>query len=136
MERDDFRETERDLSDAYLRLRALIPGAYDTPPAPTPEQVWATTEAALRRLLQERITARGLFPPATDDVALRPALSRARRDERERCARHIEAIACHIRDTGPTTAEGLLESLAGTAVGVLLDAAASLRARDAGVREC
>lgn len=48
---DDLLAREHALSDAYLRLRALIPGAYDTPHAPTPEQVWGTTEAALRRAL-------------------------------------------------------------------------------------
>lgn len=41
---------ESDLSGAYLRLRALIPGAFDTPHAPSAEQVWATTERALIRL--------------------------------------------------------------------------------------
>lgn len=39
------------LSDAYLRLRAMIPGAFDTPFAPTPEQVWRTTEDALSKLV-------------------------------------------------------------------------------------
>ncbi len=53
---------DRDLSDAYLRLRARIPGAYRTPHAPTPQQVWKVTEDALdamvaghvRELAQER----------------------------------------------------------------------------------
>ena len=49
------------------------------------------------------------------------------RDERERCARHIEALAVAIRDHGPKTPEGLLTGIAGAQVGVLLDAAASLR---------
>jgi hypothetical protein len=48
-------------------------------------------------------------------------------EERERCARHIESLAVAIRDGGPTTAEGLLTAIAGAQVGVLLDAAASLR---------
>jgi len=48
-------------------------------------------------------------------------------DERERCARHIEARAVAIRDHGPTTADGLLTGIAGAQVGALLDAAASLR---------
>jgi uncharacterized coiled-coil protein SlyX len=39
-----------DLSAAYIRLRDRIPGAFDTPHAPTPEQVWSTTEAALDRM--------------------------------------------------------------------------------------
>ena len=48
-------------------------------------------------------------------------------EERERCARHIEALAVALRDHGPTTSEGLLTSLAGAMVGALFDAAASLR---------
>jgi len=51
----------------------------------------------------------------------------ARRDERERCARHIEARAVALRDHGPTTPEGVLTGIAGAQVGALLDAAASLR---------
>jgi hypothetical protein len=176
--------SDHDLSNAYLRLRALIPGAYDTPNAPTPEQVWETTESALRRLLQERDLAKAIHHeiispesaeyalevwrdslllktwsdadrmksvlghvssfaieavldgrtgrarevvPAADDVALRPALRRARREERELCARHIEARAIYLRDHGPTSPDGLLTALAGAQVGALLDAAASLR---------
>lgn len=40
----------RALSDAYLRLRSMIPGAFDTPTAPTQTQVWTTTENALNKL--------------------------------------------------------------------------------------
>lgn len=43
----------RQLSDAYLRLRQKIPGAFDTPYAPSPRQVWETTEKALDDLLKE-----------------------------------------------------------------------------------
>jgi hypothetical protein len=46
----DWKEAAQELSAAYLRLRAFIPGAFDTPHAPTREQVWDTTEAALHRL--------------------------------------------------------------------------------------
>ena len=55
------------------------------------------------------------------------ALVAARREERERCARAIEARACQLRDHGPATPEGLLTALAGAQVGALLDAAISLR---------
>jgi len=53
---DRLREAERSLSDAYLRLRAMIPGALKTPHAPSPEQVWEVTENALKSALypQER----------------------------------------------------------------------------------
>ena len=44
---------EHKLSDAYVRLRKKIPGALSTPTAPTPEQVWAVTEAALDGLSAE-----------------------------------------------------------------------------------
>jgi hypothetical protein len=48
---DRQRERERALSAAYLRLRQLIgQRAFDTPPAPTAEQVWAVTENALIEL--------------------------------------------------------------------------------------
>lgn len=39
------------LHHSYVRLRTLIPGAFDTPHAPEPEQIWETTEAALSRLV-------------------------------------------------------------------------------------
>lgn len=41
------------LSVAYLRLRELIPSAFNTPQAPTPEQVWKTTEDALKELRKQ-----------------------------------------------------------------------------------
>lgn len=45
---------------AYLRLRTMIPGAFNTPDAPTPEQVWETTEAALKQYIaaHDEITKR------------------------------------------------------------------------------
>lgn len=39
------------LRDAYHRLRALIPGALNTPRASSSQEVWETTERALRNLL-------------------------------------------------------------------------------------
>lgn len=47
-----IQQRELKLSDAYLRLREMIPGAFNTPHAPSPEQVWETTEGALRALLE------------------------------------------------------------------------------------
>jgi len=38
---------------AYLRLRSLIPEAYNTPFGPTPQEVWKHTEDCLRRALQK-----------------------------------------------------------------------------------
>lgn len=49
-----LRAEQRALSDAYVRLRAKIPGAFDTPHAPTAEQVWDVTEKALDRLVQNQ----------------------------------------------------------------------------------
>lgn len=48
---EKWRSAERELSDAYLRLRALIPGAFDTPRGPSTEQMWAHTEACLKAAL-------------------------------------------------------------------------------------
>jgi hypothetical protein len=45
-----MRDAEHALSDAYVRLRKMIPGAFDTPYAPTGEQIWKHTEACLERL--------------------------------------------------------------------------------------
>jgi hypothetical protein len=49
-----WKTAETELSNAYLRLRRLIPGAFDTPHAPTPNEVWAVTEEALKRLVAQR----------------------------------------------------------------------------------
>lgn len=56
-ELDKFRKAERELSEAYVRLRFLIPGALDTHTAPTPQQIWDITEAALKRLLDDLLQA-------------------------------------------------------------------------------
>lgn len=48
----DYKEAEHALSEAYLRLGHLIPGALDTPHAPSREEVWRTTEEALMKLLK------------------------------------------------------------------------------------
>jgi len=64
---------------------------------------------------------------STEATRLFGMIAAALRDERERCARHIEARAVALRDNGPTTPEGVLTGIAGAQVGALLDAAASLR---------
>jgi hypothetical protein len=43
---------DKELSDAYVRLRNIIPGAHDTPFAPSPEVVWAITEKAAKALVE------------------------------------------------------------------------------------
>ena len=50
---EKWRTAERQLSAAYLRLRLIIPGALMTPTAPTPQQVWDTTELALIKALNK-----------------------------------------------------------------------------------
>lgn len=50
---DELLAAEHDLSDAYLRLREKLK-AFDTPPAPTPAQVYSHTEAKLDHLLTQR----------------------------------------------------------------------------------
>ena len=61
---EKFVQAEHRLSKAYIRLRELIPGAFDTPFAPTAEQVWAHTEACLKKLQAELAALReqGTFP--------------------------------------------------------------------------
>ena len=56
---EPYRTAERELSAAYVRLRMMIPGALDTPHGPTGEQVWETTESALRALLGGTPTKEG-----------------------------------------------------------------------------
>ena len=48
-----WREAERQVSDAYIRLRVKLRafGAFDTPRAPSGPGVWATTERALDKAL-------------------------------------------------------------------------------------
>lgn len=48
---EKFKTAEHMLSAAYVRLRHIIPGALDTPHAPSPEQVWTITEQAAARLV-------------------------------------------------------------------------------------
>ncbi len=52
VELDNIRQEAMKLSDAYIRLRALIPGALDTGHAPKPEEVWKQTEDSLKKLLE------------------------------------------------------------------------------------
>ena len=51
-----WKDAERRLSDAYLRLRGIL-GAWETPNAPTAEQVWVHTEAKARELAALRAPA-------------------------------------------------------------------------------
>lgn len=57
-ERDVLLDSEHKLSEAYLRLRALLE-AWKTPTAPTPEQIYEHTESKLKDLLGERDRLRG-----------------------------------------------------------------------------
>lgn len=52
-ELDTWKSAEKQVSNAYLVLRSMIPGAYKTPTAPTAQQVYDTTEAALLELKAE-----------------------------------------------------------------------------------
>jgi len=51
LELEKWKTANQALGRAYLRLRALIPGAYDTPHAPSSDEVWQVTENALKNLL-------------------------------------------------------------------------------------
>ena len=50
---DALRSSEKMVSDAYLRIRKLL-NAWDTPHAPSAQQVYEVTEGKLRALIQER----------------------------------------------------------------------------------
>lgn len=50
-ERDAFKASEKKVSDAYLRIRELV-NAFDTPHAPSPEQVYDLTESKVLALKQ------------------------------------------------------------------------------------
>jgi hypothetical protein len=50
--RQYYQDAERELSNAYLRLRQIL-NAFDTPHAPTPKQVWDHTEAKAKQLRQQ-----------------------------------------------------------------------------------
>ncbi len=65
-------DAERKLSDAYVRLRAILKdyGAFNTPHAPTGPQIWETTETAAKAVV-----------------------ARAEAAERERDANHHLAVA-------------------------------------------
>lgn len=48
-----MRQSERDVSDAYVRLRAIIPNALRTPYGPTAEQVQTHTEECATALVKD-----------------------------------------------------------------------------------
>lgn len=50
-------KAEHELSEAYVRLRMIIPGALNTTNAPTPEEIWTHTENCLRVALDYKIGA-------------------------------------------------------------------------------
>jgi len=58
---EEWQQAEKKISDAYLRLRRLIPGALNTPFAPTSEQVYEITEDALRKVLVERSESKAML---------------------------------------------------------------------------
>lgn len=51
-ELEQWKADERELSQAYLRLRQKIPGAFLTPHAPSAQKVWQVTEEALDVVLE------------------------------------------------------------------------------------
>ena len=52
-ERDEFLACEHRLSDAYVRIRSLV-DAFDTPFAPTLEQITELTETKLKAIIAQR----------------------------------------------------------------------------------
>lgn len=76
-----WQKAEHDLSDAYLRLKKLIPGAFDTPSGPTGPQVWEHTERCLQKMAEERDSLAGAMTAETADVALSYASCKRERNE-------------------------------------------------------
>lgn len=48
---EEYKKAESDLSNAYMRLRRIIPNALRTRNAPTAEQVWAHTESCAKQVV-------------------------------------------------------------------------------------
>ncbi len=93
-EMETGKRAERELSNAYVRLRYLIPGAMDTPHAPTPEHVYETTEKALEQLRADLAQRELAVEDLSGQLAAREAdLATAREEEREACALVIEVSA-------------------------------------------
>lgn len=59
---------EHRLSAAYVRLRELIPGALNSPPAPTPEQVWRIAEDCVRKLVALEQALREALQDCLDEL--------------------------------------------------------------------
>lgn len=53
-----LREEYQQLSQAYLSLRTLIPGSFNTPHGPSHEEVWNVTENAAKRVVDTLREAR------------------------------------------------------------------------------
>lgn len=61
-------DVERELSEAYIRLRKIIPDSFRTPHAPTPQQVWAHTELCATLLLERALKAERLLTEASQQA--------------------------------------------------------------------
>ncbi len=66
-QRNELLHVERNLSDAYIRLRAKL-NAFDTPWAPTPEQVYSHTEAKLDELIKQRDELLAAMKKAAEEI--------------------------------------------------------------------
>ncbi len=102
--RQEFQEAESKLSAAYLRLRALIPGAFNTPLGSTGEQVWETTENALKAIL-------ALSQAQPEPVAWRS------KEQRAALVKEISAAFAEGKHTGGY--DTLFDMLASTAIQII-----------------
>ena len=64
-----FKKAEYDLSNAYLRLRKKL-RAFDTPYAPTGEQVWSHTEQKLDEALEAIRRLQDALAPFADKYSI------------------------------------------------------------------
>lgn len=83
----ELRAAEKKTSDAYLRIRELV-NAFDTPHAPTPEQIYELTERKIKELQAENA---GLRETMKDWVAFQKEHAVMYRENLELKA-HVERL--------------------------------------------
>jgi hypothetical protein len=113
-----WRKAERDLSDAYLRLRSLIPNACNTPHAPSHEVVWQHTEECLKAALtttQSGAGAQGAYecphgciidPPDLDCSVCQKERGRAPSPSSEAAPHLADSLSVLLFGTSPCGSDG------------------------------
>ena len=73
-ELDELLKAEHKISDAYIRIRSKL-NAFDTPYAPTPEQIYELTERKLDAVLAENATLKKRLDESNRNDFLSQALN-------------------------------------------------------------